>query len=141
MKNLIAISLTSLLLLTAAPAHAKVKIVCTIPDLCDIAANVGGSLVKTRTLAKGYQDPHFVDPKPSFALALRSADLLMLVGLELEVGWLPRLITGSRNRKIVKGANGYMDCSSLVKLREVPKTKISRSMGCWRDPGQSTLRQ
>ena len=129
MKKLIAITTTSLVLLAAGPAHAKVNIVCTIPDLCDIASNVGGSLVKTRSLGKGYQDPHFVDPKPSFALAMRSADLLMLVGLELEVGWLPRLITGSRNSKIVKGANGYMDCSSLVKIKEVPTTKLSRSMG------------
>ncbi len=129
MKKLITIALCSLTLLTPRSAAAKVKIVCTIGDLCDIAANVGGGLVSTRILGKGYQDPHFVDPKPSFALAMRGADLLMVVGLELEVGWLPRLITGSRNSKIVKGAGGYLDCSTLVKLREVPRTKISRSMG------------
>ncbi len=116
-------------LLTPTVAKAKVRVVCTIPDLCDIASNVGGSLVTTRSLGKGYQDPHFVDPKPSFALALRRADLLMLVGLELEVGWLPRLLTGSRNSKVVKGARGYLDCSTLVKILEVPATKISRSMG------------
>lgn len=129
MRTLIAITVFSLALGTPDVASAKVRIVCTVPDLCDIAANVGGGLVSTRTLGKGYQDPHFVDPKPSFALAMRSADLLMVVGLELEVGWLPRLLTGSRNSKIVKGANGYLDCSTLVKLREVPQTKISRSMG------------
>lgn len=127
MRTLLGFSLA--LLLLPSRAEAKVRIVCTVPDLCDIAANVGGRLVSTRSLGKGYQDPHFVDPKPSFALAMRSADLLMLVGLELEVGWLPRLLTGSRNSKIVKGAKGYLDCSTLAKLREVPQTKISRSMG------------
>ncbi|MFH2006705.1 MAG: metal ABC transporter substrate-binding protein [bacterium] len=129
MKRTLAAALACLPLLWGTTARAKLKIVCTIPDLCDIAANVGGDLVTTRTLGKGYQDPHFVDPKPSFALALRSADLLMLVGLELEKGWLPRLITGARNSRIHKGGNGYLDCSTVAKLREVPTTKISRSMG------------
>ncbi len=129
MKKLIATTLCTLALLTPGAAQAKVNIVCTITDLCDIAANVGGNRVTTRALGKGYQDPHYVDPKPSFALHMRNADLLMLVGLELEVGWLPRLLTGARNAKIIKGTNGYLDCSTLAKLREVPKTKISRSMG------------
>lgn len=129
MKKLIMIGLAVGLLLMPRSALAKVKIVCTITDLCDIAANVGGNLVSTRSLGKGYQDPHYVDPKPSFALYLRAANLLMLVGLDLEVGWLPRLLTGARNRRILKGASGYLDCSTLAKLQEVPKTKISRSMG------------
>ena len=129
MKKLTSIVLGGLMLLAARPAAAKVKIVCTIPDLCDIAANVGGNLVSTRSLGKGYQDPHFVDAKPSFALSLRSADLLMLAGLELEVGWLPRLLTGARNGKILRGGTGYMDCSTLVKLQEVPTQKITRAMG------------
>jgi zinc/manganese transport system substrate-binding protein len=117
------------LILAASPAQAKVNVVCTIPDLCDIAANVGGNLVTTRSLGKGYQDPHFVDPKPSFALALRKADLLVVVGLELEVGWLPPLLTGSRNPDIQVGQKGYLDTSTLVKIREVPTQKLSRAMG------------
>jgi len=129
MKKLITIGLALGLWLTPRPAQAKVNIVCTITDLCDIAANVGGNLVSTRALGRGYQDPHFVDPKPSFALSLRRADLLLLVGLDLEVGWLPRLLTGARNSKILKGASGHLDCSTLAKLQEVPQSKISRSMG------------
>jgi zinc/manganese transport system substrate-binding protein len=121
--------LTASLFLAARPAGAKMKIVCTIPDLCDIAANVGGNLVTTSSLGKGYQDPHFVDPKPSFALALRNADLLLLVGLELEVGWLPPLLTGSRNSRLQVGERGYLDCSTLVKILEVPSQKLSRAMG------------
>lgn len=123
------ITLVAGLLLVVGPAKAKVNIVCTIPDLCDIAANVGGTLVSTTSLGKGYQDPHFVDPKPSFALALRNADLLLLVGLELEVGWLPNLLTGSRNASVQVGQKGYLDCSTLVKILEVPDQKLSRAMG------------
>lgn len=129
MRGLLVPTALVLLLGAAPPAHAKVAVVCTIPDLCDIAANVGGNLVGTQSLGKGYQDPHFVDPKPSFALALRSADLLLLVGLDLEVGWLPRLLTSSRNPNVQKGARGYLDCSTLVKVQEVPSQKLSRAMG------------
>lgn len=110
-------------------ADAKIKIVCTVPDMCDIAQNIGGSKVTTKNLTKGYQDPHFVDPRPSFALILSRADLLLKAGLELEIGWLPPLITGARNRKILTGAMGNLDCSTLVKIREVPAKKISRSEG------------
>ncbi|MDX9999657.1 MAG: metal ABC transporter substrate-binding protein [Polyangia bacterium] len=129
MRRIALMLLTASLFLAARPAGAKMKIVCTIPDLCDIAANVGGNLVTTSSLGKGYQDPHFVDPKPSFALALRNADLLLLVGLELEVGWLPPLLTGSRNSRLQVGERGYLDCSTLVKILEVPSQKLSRAMG------------
>jgi zinc/manganese transport system substrate-binding protein len=129
MRRLILLSTALTVLLVSGPARAKVNIVCTIPDLCDIAQNVGGSLVSTTTLGKGFQDPHFVDPKPSFALAMRNADLLLLVGLELEVGWLPTLLTGARNGRIQAGQNGYFDCSTVAKILEVPSQKISRAMG------------
>lgn len=122
-------TLTLGLLLCAPMVNARVKVVCTIPDLCDIAANVGGDLVTTTSLGKGFQDPHFVDPKPSFALALGRADLLILAGLELEVGWLPPLQTGSRNSKIQAGERGYLDGSTLVKILEAPTQKLSRAMG------------
>ena len=80
-------------------------------------------------LAKGYQDPHFVDPKPSFILAVSRADLLIVVGRELEIGWLPPLITSSRNAKIQPGANGYLDASPNVKILEIPTGQITRAMG------------
>lgn len=121
--------MAALLFLVGRPAQAKIDVVCSVPDLCDIAKNVGKGYVKTKSLAKGYQDPHFVDPKPSFALILSRADLLLHAGLELEVGWLPALITGSRNGKIITGALGNLDCSTLIKIREVPTKRISRSQG------------
>lgn len=129
MKKLLLISTLVMGVSAATPAAAKLKVVCTIPDLCDIAANVGKDLVTTRSLSVGYQDPHFVDPRPSFALALRDADLLLLVGLQLEVGWLPQLLVGARNGNIQRGQPGYLDCSTLVKVLEVPTQRVTRAMG------------
>lgn len=125
----LAVLSAGLILLAGSAAEAKLKLVCSIPDLCDIAKKVGGPYVSTRSLSKGYQDPHFVDPRPSFALALSNADLLLHVGLELEVGWLPPLITGARNGKILTGHLGNLDCSTLVKIREVPTQRLTRSQG------------
>src|ERR1700745_1345263 len=84
-------------------AQGKLNIVATTEDLAAIAREVGGDQVSVDSIAKGYQDPHFVEPKPSFILKLQKADLLLVVGLDLEIGWLPPLITQSRNGKIQKG--------------------------------------
>jgi zinc/manganese transport system substrate-binding protein len=129
MRKTFLLTATLLSLLGAGRADAALHVVCTIPDLCDIASHVGGDLVETTALSKGYQDPHFVDPRPSFAVTLRNADLLLAVGLQLEVGWLPVLLPASRNEKIQVGQPGHLDCSTLVDLLEVPTEKISRTMG------------
>src|SRR5438876_7829130 len=92
-------------------AQSKLSVVTTTEDLGAIAAEVGGDHITVESIARGYQDPHFVEPKPSFLLKLQKADLLLLVGLQLEIGWLPPLITQSRNGKIQQGANGYLDMS------------------------------
>ncbi|MFB3094832.1 MAG: metal ABC transporter substrate-binding protein, partial [Candidatus Acidiferrales bacterium] len=86
--------------LAPAPASAasKLRVVATTEDLAALAREVGGDRVQVEAIARGYQDPHFVDPKPSFILKLSRADLLIFVGLQLEIGWLPPLITQSRNR-------------------------------------------
>ncbi|HEX5134484.1 MAG TPA: zinc ABC transporter substrate-binding protein, partial [Thermoanaerobaculia bacterium] len=88
------------LLAAATPATAAVRIVSSIQDFASIADSVGGSRVETFALSRGYQDPHFVEPKPSFILKLSRADLLIVAGLELEVGYLPPLLDQSRNGKI-----------------------------------------
>jgi ABC-type Zn uptake system ZnuABC Zn-binding protein ZnuA len=77
----------------------------------------------------GYQDPHFVEPKPSFLLKLQKADLLVVVGLQLEIGWLPPLITQSRNPKIQVGAPGYLDMSQSCQILEIPTGQVTRAMG------------
>ncbi|HXK18692.1 MAG TPA: zinc ABC transporter substrate-binding protein [Polyangiaceae bacterium] len=110
-------------------AFAKLEVVATTPDLAAIAREVGGADVHVIAMALPTQDPHFVDAKPHLALALSKANLLVLTGAGLEVGWLPTLLTGSRNADIQPGSPGYLDCSSLVPLLEVPTVQVDRSQG------------
>ncbi len=114
---------------SAAPAAAKVRIVSTLDDFSSIAQGIGGDLVETEALAKGYQDPHFVDAKPSFILKLSRADLLIVAGLELEIGYLPPLIDQSRNQKIHPGNPGYLDVSNGCDILQRPTAQVTRAMG------------
>src|SRR5438045_4394953 len=98
-------------------------------DLASLAQEIGGDKVDVESIARGYQDPHFVDPKPSFILKLHGADLLIAVGRELEIGWLPPLVAQSRNAKIQLGAEGFLDASQTVKILEIPTGQITRAMG------------
>ncbi|HEX5068784.1 MAG TPA: metal ABC transporter substrate-binding protein [Vicinamibacterales bacterium] len=125
-------------------AAAPLKVVTTTEDLADLTRQIGGDRVEVTGLAKGYQDPHNVDPKPSFILAVGKADLLIVVGRELEIGWLPPLINQSRNPRIQPNAAGYLDASLTVKILEIPTGQITRAMGdvhpsgnphYWLDPG------
>jgi zinc/manganese transport system substrate-binding protein len=125
-------------------AQGKLNVVTTTEDLGALAREVGGDKVSVTPLAKGYQDPHFVDPKPSFILAVSRADVLIVVGRELEIGWLPPLLSSSRNAKIQPGAKGYLDASSNVRILEIPTGQITRAMGdvhpsgnphYWLEPG------
>jgi zinc/manganese transport system substrate-binding protein len=113
----------------AAPAFATVKVVTSVQDFASIADSIGGKRVETFALAKGYQDPHFVDPKPSFVLKLSKADLLIVAGLELEIGYLPPLIDQSRNDKIHPGGPGYLDASAGCDILERPTGTVTRAMG------------
>ena len=115
--------------LLASPALAKVRVVSSLQDFASIAASVGGNRVETVSLAKGYQDPHFVDAKPSFVLQLSRADLLIAAGLELEIGYLPPLIDQSRNDKIHPGNVGYLDASIGCDILQRPTTQVTRAMG------------
>lgn len=117
--------------LAPAPAAAasKLRVVATTEDLAALAREVGGDRVRVEAIARGYQDPHFVDPKPSFILKLSRADLLIFVGLQLEIGWLPPLITQSRNRRVQVGAPGYMDVSQYNQILDIPTGIITRAMG------------
>ncbi|HWZ45492.1 MAG TPA: metal ABC transporter substrate-binding protein [Candidatus Saccharimonadales bacterium] len=107
----------------------KLKVITTLTDLASLTQEVGGDRIEVEALARGYQDPHFVDPKPSFLLKLRNADLLISVGLELEIGWLPPLITQSGNGRIQPGAPGFLDASEFAEILEIPQGKVDRSMG------------
>ncbi len=116
-------------LLATPPAFATVKVVTSLQDFASLADAVGGKRVETFALAKGYQDPHFVEPKPSFVLKLSRADLLIVAGLELEIGYLPPLIDQSRNDKIRPGAPGYLDASAGCDILERPTGVVTRAMG------------
>ena len=113
----------------AAPALAKVQVVSTLRDFASIAEAVGGDRVETFAMAKGYQDPHFLDAKPSFILKLSRADLLIVAGLELEIGYLPPLLDQSRNDKIHASGAGYLDASIGCEILQRPTTQITRAMG------------
>ena len=113
----------------ALPATATVRVVSTIQDFASIADSVGGKRVETFSLSRGYQDPHFVEPKPSFILKLSRADLLIVAGLDLEVGYLPPLLDQSRNAKIRPGSPGYLDASIGCDILERPAGVVTRAMG------------
>jgi zinc/manganese transport system substrate-binding protein len=114
---------------TAIRAQGKPNVVASTEDLASIAREVGGDRITVDSIAKGYQDPHFVEAKPSFILKLQKADLLIAVGRELEIGWLPPLINQSRNSKIQPGAEGYLDASLTAQILEIPAGQITRAMG------------
>ncbi|MBV9610462.1 MAG: zinc ABC transporter substrate-binding protein, partial [Acidobacteria bacterium] len=111
-------------------AEAKKLIVVTATtDMAALTAEVGGDKIDVDSIAKGYQDPHFVEAKPSFLLKLRQADLLIVVGLQLEIGWLPPLITQSGNARIQVGASGYLDASQFAEILDIPTGTVTRAMG------------
>lgn len=101
-------------------AGDKLRIVTTTPDLASIAKEIGGEGVETFAIAKGYQDPHFVDAKPSYIIELQKADMFIQMGLDLEIGWAPPLLDGARNPAILPGGKGYLDASAGVPLLQVP---------------------
>jgi zinc/manganese transport system substrate-binding protein len=113
----------------SASAQGKLNVMTTTEDLAAIAREVGGDRVTVEAMARGYQDPHFVEAKPSFILKLQKADVLIVVGRDLEIGWLPPLLQQSRNAKIQAGAQGYIDASQQAEILEVPSGQVTRAMG------------
>lgn len=117
------------LLLPAAAAAAKIQVVSTLTNPAALAAAIGGDRVEVFSLAKGYQDPHFVDAKPSLVLRLSRADLLLVTGLGMEAGYLPPLLDQSRNAKIRPGAPGYLDVSVGCDILQRPTQQVTRAQG------------
>ena len=109
-------------------AEERIKVVATLPNLGSIASAIGGDQIDLTTIAAGSQDAHFVDPKPSFMVKLRGADILLVNGLDLEIGWVPPITQGARNAKILLGGPGYVDCSAGIPVVEIP-TSLSRAEG------------
>jgi ABC-type Zn uptake system ZnuABC Zn-binding protein ZnuA len=130
LRTIVGTMLTTLTLaLVPFTAHAQLKVVTSTTDLYDIAKAVGGDRIDAAHISEGYQDPHFVEAKPSFVLKLRDADVWAFVGLDLEIGWMPLLINGARNAKVRPGGSGYLDVSTAIPLLDVPQGKVDRSQG------------
>lgn len=141
-------SFLGVLLIAGWAAAKPLNVVATIPDLASIATAIGGDRVAVTAIARGGQDPHFVDPKPSLIVKLSRADLLVQVGLEMEAGWLPGLVRSARNPRILPGRPGLVDASVGVRVLEKPEGKVSRSEGdvhpfgnphYWLDPANGAV--
>jgi ABC-type Zn uptake system ZnuABC Zn-binding protein ZnuA len=121
--------LAGALALAPRAAEAQLKVVTSTTDLYDIAKEVGGNKIVATHIGEGYQDPHFIEAKPSFVLQMRNADVWAFVGLDLEIGWMPVLLDGARNPKIRQGGAGYLDVSTAIRILDTPRGNIDRSMG------------
>ncbi|HXM79781.1 MAG TPA: metal ABC transporter substrate-binding protein [Thermoanaerobaculia bacterium] len=149
MKKALAVLFAAVALAVSAPTFgAKLNVVSTLQDFASIAESIGGNRVETYALAKGYQDPHFVEAKPSFIVRLSRADLLIAAGLELEIGYLPPLIDQSRNARIHPGNPGYLDASTGCDILQRPTGQVTRAMGdvhpygnphYWTDPDNGRI--
>jgi zinc/manganese transport system substrate-binding protein len=117
------------LFLPATVEAKKLNVVTSTTDMAALTQEVGGDKVNVESIAKGYQDPHFVEAKPSFLLKLRQADLLVTVGLQLEIGWLPPLVNQSGNPRIQVGAQGHLDASQFAEILDIPTGPVTRAMG------------
>jgi len=130
MKSLIrCLSILMPALLAGAPAHADLQVATSLTDLASVAQFVGGKHVTAQSLCKGYEDPHFVPAKPSLMKSIQHADVFISTGLELDGGWLPLVLPGSRNPKIQPGAKGFVDASQGVDVLEKPTGTVSRAAG------------
>jgi zinc/manganese transport system substrate-binding protein len=123
------VAVAALIASVPARAQGKLNVMAATEDLASIAREVAGDRADIDSIARGYQDPHFVEAKPSFILKLQKADVLIVVGRELEIGWLPPLIQQSRNGKIQPGAAGYVDASMNARILDIPQGQITRAMG------------
>jgi zinc/manganese transport system substrate-binding protein len=122
-------SLACVLVASAGAGAAPLRVCATVPDLGAIVRAVGGDDVDVTVFAKGTEDPHFVEARPSFVRSLADADLLVAVGLDLEVGWLPPLLAGARNPAVLPGAPGHLDASTAIEPLDRPTGPVDRSMG------------
>ncbi len=118
-----------LLLMISLNSHATLRVVTTTQDLAAIAEAVGGEQVKVQSLTRGTRDPHFATAKPSMIRKVFRADLLLVIGADLEIGWLPPLLQSARNGQVLPGNPGYLDLSSVVPLLGKTSGPVSRAMG------------
>ena len=127
--TILALMFSLVSLVGSSRAEAKLAVVAATTDLASLVSEIGGDDVSVDAIAKGTQDPHFIEAKPSYMTKLSHADLVVAVGLDLEVGWMPSILRGARNPKINPGNQGYLELGSAIDPLEVPEGKISRAEG------------
>ena len=116
--------------LTSVSAQQEpLRVAATVSELGSLAREMGGEHVTVVVFAKGTEDAHFVEAKPSFIKELSQADVYIQAGMDLEAGWAPVLLQNARNSKILPGAPGYIDASTVITPLDVPTGPIDRSMG------------
>src|SRR5829696_1594545 len=128
-RRIASLFLAGALALAPRVVQAQLKVVTSTTDLYDIAKAVGGQNVQIAHIGEGYQDPHFIEAKPSFVLQLRNADVWAFVGLDLEIGWMSLLLDGARNTRIRPGGSGYLDVSRAVPVLDMARGNVDRSQG------------
>ncbi len=132
-QRLVGIVLLSLALtgwtVFAQEAARPIQVCATVPDLGSLTREVGGDQVSVTVFAKGPEDAHFLEPKPSFIKALSQCDLYIQAGMDLEIGWVPNLLQNARNGAVSPGGRGFLDASSVITPLEVPTGPVDRSMG------------
>ncbi len=114
------------------PAESQnrpLNVVATVPELGSLAREIGGDQVEVMVIAKGTEDPHFVEARPSFIKAVNQADVFIQMGMEMEVGWAPVLLQQSRNPNVQPGRPGFIDTAKVISPLGVPVGTIDRSMG------------
>lgn len=128
MHRLIAVLIIGLSALPGG-AYAKLNVIATTQDSAAIAKAVGGEHVQVQSLTLGTRDPHFAEATPSMIRRVHQADLLVLIGADLEIGWLPPLLEAARNGRVLPGAPGYLDLSASLALLDKPVGPVSRAQG------------
>lgn len=132
MKKIVFLLIPIILALTSSIIFAgsqKIKIVTTTSDIASIAKAVSADEADVTNLCTGIEDPHFLQAKPSFIIKARDADLWIAVGMDLEIGWEPKILESARNPEIQRGQKGYLDLSKNIIPLDVPTEKITRAMG------------
>lgn len=121
--------ISAFLVLLTLPAFAKIKVVTTLPDVAEVVKAIGGNQVDVSSLLTGGTDPHFADARPDYILKVNRADVVCSVGLDLEIGWLPKVLEKSGNAKVQAGGPGFCELGKAVKPLDVPQGVIDRSLG------------
>lgn len=128
-KTTVLLVLAAIFSTESAEGSDKINVVTSVPDLAWVAAEIGGERVAAKPLLRGTENPHFVDAVPEFIRLVAEADIVCIVGLDLEVGYMPAVLARSGNAQVQPGGKGYCEAGKAVAVLERPTGPVDRSMG------------